>query len=420
MAKQTIDIGSTPNDGTGSTLRAGGDLINDNFTELYRGPNGSNNEVQYVSKSGDDSADGHTWANAVATIDQAFTNLPTRGSGSNAHAYGTIYMGSGSFETAGSLPLRANVHIYGTGCQNSTDQGGTEIVLADGAEAHMFDYGSFDDWAHNVLLQDLTLNGNKANQSGTFDLLRLYRPGFNCRLRSVYFKQSSQYGIYLAKDAVNFYTFDCTGSGCDDSFLYFNHEQSTASIGMYGTQIDNCGTRAIQVISSLGAVSQPTAGHMSIIDLEFETTTAGLHDSVIYAECTTSSYTRMFFNIQNVTGFGPGGSPTAIIHEGSGSDYATFAIRNVRASGGYPVGFQSDETGETNVTVDDEAAIIHEFHTGDRGLQHGSVVVFQGAGTPEGSKSAPTGSLYLRNDGGASTSFYVKESGTTSSGWVAK
>jgi len=35
MAKQTISIGSAPNDGTGSTIRAGGDLINDNFNEIY-------------------------------------------------------------------------------------------------------------------------------------------------------------------------------------------------------------------------------------------------------------------------------------------------------------------------------------------------------------------------------------------------
>ena len=35
MGKQTINIGSSPNDGNGSTIRAGGDLINDNFNELY-------------------------------------------------------------------------------------------------------------------------------------------------------------------------------------------------------------------------------------------------------------------------------------------------------------------------------------------------------------------------------------------------
>tara|TARA_R110000823_G_scaffold220539_2_gene349196 strand:+ start:4378 stop:4641 length:264 start_codon:yes stop_codon:yes gene_type:complete len=35
MGQQSINIGSTANDGTGDTLRDGGDKINDNFTELY-------------------------------------------------------------------------------------------------------------------------------------------------------------------------------------------------------------------------------------------------------------------------------------------------------------------------------------------------------------------------------------------------
>lgn len=39
MAKQTINIGSSANDGTGDTIRDGGDKINDNFTEIY-GVNG--------------------------------------------------------------------------------------------------------------------------------------------------------------------------------------------------------------------------------------------------------------------------------------------------------------------------------------------------------------------------------------------
>ncbi len=35
MAKQTVGLGSTANDGSGDNLRVGGDKINDNFTELY-------------------------------------------------------------------------------------------------------------------------------------------------------------------------------------------------------------------------------------------------------------------------------------------------------------------------------------------------------------------------------------------------
>ena len=44
-----------------------------------------------------------------------------------------------------------------------------------------------------------------------------------------------------------------------------------------------------------------------------------------------------------------------------------------------------------------------------------------GSGSPEGVVAAPVGARYSRTDGGAGTSFYVKESGgSTSSGWVAK
>lgn len=38
MAKQTIGLGSAPNDGTGDGLRVAGDKVNDNFDELYAAP----------------------------------------------------------------------------------------------------------------------------------------------------------------------------------------------------------------------------------------------------------------------------------------------------------------------------------------------------------------------------------------------
>lgn len=50
----------------------------------------------------------------------------------------------------------------------------------------------------------------------------------------------------------------------------------------------------------------------------------------------------------------------------------------------------------------------------------GSVGWFQGNGTPEGAVAAPVGSFYSRKDGGANTSFYVKESGSGNTGWIGK
>lgn len=46
--------------------------------------------------------------------------------------------------------------------------------------------------------------------------------------------------------------------------------------------------------------------------------------------------------------------------------------------------------------------------------------MMQGAGSPEGVVSAPLGSTWMRTDGGPGSSFYVKESGTSVVGWVAK
>lgn len=41
-------------------------------------------------------------------------------------------------------------------------------------------------------------------------------------------------------------------------------------------------------------------------------------------------------------------------------------------------------------------------------------------GSPEGLIVAPVGSIFLRTNGGANTTLYVKESGTGNTGWVAK
>lgn len=57
------------------------------------------------------------------------------------------------------------------------------------------------------------------------------------------------------------------------------------------------------------------------------------------------------------------------------------------------------------------------------GVRHGGVagpLDLSGAGTPESAVAAPVGSTFRRTDGGAGTSFYVKESGTGTTGWVGK
>lgn len=49
-----------------------------------------------------------------------------------------------------------------------------------------------------------------------------------------------------------------------------------------------------------------------------------------------------------------------------------------------------------------------------------TVRIFKGYGSPENVVSASIGSLYQRLDGGATTTLYVKTSGTGAVGWTPK
>lgn len=49
-----------------------------------------------------------------------------------------------------------------------------------------------------------------------------------------------------------------------------------------------------------------------------------------------------------------------------------------------------------------------------------SLNVYEGSGSPESVQAAAVGSIYLRTDGGAGTTLYVKETGTGTTGWVAR
>jgi hypothetical protein len=68
-------------------------------------------------------------------------------------------------------------------------------------------------------------------------------------------------------------------------------------------------------------------------------------------------------------------------------------------------------------SVNTTKATVLEFNV----LTTSSVYIdHAGSGTPEGFVIAAVGSIWRRTDGGTSTTFYVKESGTSNTGWVAK
>ena len=83
----------------------------------------------------------------------------------------------------------------------------------------------------------------------------------------------------------------------------------------------------------------------------------------------------------------------------------------------YAVRFYDHNGGPLRVTI---GAGANQIRFGAAAAINDRPGIISGAGTPEGTVTAPVGSMFLRSDGGAGTTMYVKESGTGNTGWVAK
>jgi hypothetical protein len=73
----------------------------------------------------------------------------------------------------------------------------------------------------------------------------------------------------------------------------------------------------------------------------------------------------------------------------------------------------------TTLEVKDGAS-VGNIRFGVALIGSGSVRLKSGSGSPEGLHSGDVGSIYLRTDGGAGSTMYVKETGAGTTGWVAK
>jgi hypothetical protein len=130
MAKQTINIGSAANDGTGSTLREAFDITNDNFTELYGGTGGLFHKIEGANFTGS-LLIGHS---TTGTLSSASNNTGigigaldalTSGAGNVALGYNT-----GTVVTEGS-----NNTLLGYNAGSSLTTGGSNIAIGNSALA---------------------------------------------------------------------------------------------------------------------------------------------------------------------------------------------------------------------------------------------------------------------------------------------
>ena len=134
MAKQTINIGSIPNDGTGTTLRDGGDLINDNFNEIY-GAIGNGTTITLTSTPTELNLLSGVSALVTASTSDVFTNKSISGSTNTLSNIGNSSLTNSSITITGddssaqSISLGGGILFTG-GSGITTSVSGNEITFA--------------------------------------------------------------------------------------------------------------------------------------------------------------------------------------------------------------------------------------------------------------------------------------------------
>jgi hypothetical protein len=217
MAKQTINIGSTANDGTGDPLRTAFDKCNDNFTELYSAVNPTSSNLQFTGNSliSEDTNGGITIdPNGTGTIELA----------SSANVTGTLTV-VGGINMNGSLTVDT---IVTESNQNlNITPGGTGSIILDG-----------------ITLADTTISASSSNDSLTLNPSgtgRVNIDGINIKDTTISASNSNDNLVLSASGTGNIVVGALTVAGStisatDSTQINFNDAvQFDGNIGFYGT-----------------------------------------------------------------------------------------------------------------------------------------------------------------------------------------
>jgi hypothetical protein len=388
--------------------------------------------VRYVSSTGQDLYDGKSWLTAKATVAAAVNSLPaTPPYGSH---FGTVYVGPGRFvETATPIEFNSEIHLV---CASSGDGGpqGSVIQLADGRNTALLSYtpqfAAADGYAHFLQVDDCTFDGNSAANPNAPPLVRIYNGGFQNTFRNVAFQNSNGYALRLDNHAVNFSCYSCTWGGMrgNGGAFYLNDIAGGNVVSLVDAQIDNSGSDPIYIAQTDGDTGGSNI--LTFINLKTEASTGtSTHTHVItLAPRPSGGGHPMNISVLGMTAVNTVGSGTYAIYEANQPGYgANWEISGVNACG-YKGAFSSSKTGQTSAGVQikhlyasapfQNTGAVYDY-TPDVELSGGPAIL-TGLGSPQGNVAARVGALYLRIDGGASSTLYVKESGIGTTGWVAK
>lgn len=111
---------------------------------------------------------------------------------------------------------------------------------------------------------------------------------------------------------------------------------------------------------------------------------------------------------------------TKVIFNPTSFRFSIRAAGSFTDAGGMTIGAGTFRPNADNTTTCGESGYRFTASYAIKRMYTSTVGDFYGSGSPEGVITASVGSTYRRTDGGANTSFYVKETGSGNTGWVAK
>ena len=390
--------------------------------------------VQYVSTFGNDGNDGKTWQTAKLTLAAAINALPVTGVGVSTQ-YGTVFLGPGTFvETNTPIPFNAYIHLIGTSSGDAFPMG-TVLKLGNGRNTALLAYtapfAAGNGYSHFLQVDHIIFDGNVSNNPSAPALVQIYNGGYQNTFRNVGFQNCASFALRHDNQAVNFSCYTCTFGGAQgNGGAYFLNDLAGGNVvSFFDTQIDNSGVDPILVTQ--GAGDSGGSNILTFINLKTEATIGTTnHQHVIRFTPRVGGGGNPFnISVHGFTAVNTISSGVYALFEDNEPGYAAnWEIIGAQA-GGYTALFHSAKTGQTSA-----AGIVKHLIAGSPYATGGAIYdytpdielsggagILTGFGSPAGTVTANVGAIYLRLDGGTSTTLYVKESGSgTTSGWVSK
>jgi len=170
MAKQSIGLGSAANDGSGDSLRVGGDKINDNFNEIYTTYGDGSTLTPFTSGTStltnktinltNNTLSGTTAQFNTALSDNDFATLA-----------GTETLTNKTLSSVGNIITRTGDLIFDVSADIILDAGGKDIIFRyDGNQFGLFTASGSDLLIQSGTTTAITFSGANAGMAGNVDL----------------------------------------------------------------------------------------------------------------------------------------------------------------------------------------------------------------------------------------------------------